>query len=109
LLPERGIDVTYEMVRCWWNRLGTIFSAEILRNRTQAMRHFQHRQWHFHEVFVKINGVKHYPWRPVDNKGEVLESFVTKRRDKKATLKFLRKSLRRQGQTEAFVTDRPPS
>jgi putative transposase len=36
----------------------------------------------------------------------VLESFVTKRRDKKAALKFLRKSLRRHGQTETIVTDR---
>ncbi len=31
-------------------------------------------------------GVKHYLWRAVDHEGEVLESFVTKRRDKKAAL-----------------------
>jgi len=31
-------------------------------------------------------GVKHYLWRTVDHEGEVLESFVTKRRDKKAAL-----------------------
>jgi putative transposase len=52
-----------------------------------------------------INGVKHYLWRAVDHEGEVLESFVTKRRDKKAALKFLRKSLKRHGQTETIVTD----
>ena len=40
-------------------------------------------------MFVKINGVKHTLWRPVDHEGEVLESVVTKRRDKKAALKFL--------------------
>jgi putative transposase len=50
--------------------------------------------------------VKHYLWRAVDHEGEVLESFVTKRGDKKAALKFLRKSLRRHGQTETIVTDR---
>jgi putative transposase len=55
---------------------------------------------------VKINGVKHYLWRAVDHEGEVLESFVTKRRDKTATLKFLRKSLKRHGHTETIVTDR---
>jgi putative transposase len=55
---------------------------------------------------VKINGVKHYLWRAVDHEGEVLESFVTKRRDKKAALKFLRKSLRRHGLVETIVTDR---
>lgn len=36
----------------------------------------------------------------------MLESFVTKRRDKKAALKFLRKTLQRHGQTETIVTDR---
>jgi putative transposase len=70
------------------------------------MRHFRHRRWHLDEVFVKINGVKHYLWRAVDHEGEVLESFVTKRRDKTATLKFLRKSLKRHGHTETIVTDR---
>ena len=86
LLHERGIDITHETVRFWWNRFGTIFAAEIRRSRVQAMRNFRHRRWHLDEVFVKINGVKHYLWRAVDHEGEVLESFVTKRRDKKAAL-----------------------
>ena len=70
------------------------------------MHAFRHRSWHLDEVFVKINGVKHYLWRAVDHKGEVLESFVTRRRDKKAASRFLRKSLKRHGQTETIVTDR---
>jgi putative transposase len=106
LLHERGIDVTHETVRFWWNRFGMIFAAEIRRNRVQAMRHFQHRRWHQDEVFVKINGVKHDLWRAEDHEGEVLESYVTKSRDKAAALKFLRKSLQRHGRTGAIVTDR---
>jgi putative transposase len=106
LLHERGIDITHETVRFWWNRFGTIFAAEIRRSRVQALRHFQHRRWHLDEVFVKINGVKHYLWRAVDHEGEVLESFVTKRRDRKAAMKFLRKLLRRHGLVETIVTDR---
>lgn len=47
-----------------------------------------HRRWHLDEVFVKINGKQHYLWRAVDHEGEVLESYVTKRRDKKVALKF---------------------
>ena len=45
LLHERGIDITHETVRFWWNRFGTIFAAEIPRSRVQAMRHFRHRRW----------------------------------------------------------------
>lgn len=109
LLHERGIDITHETMRYWWKRFGTIFAAKIQRGRVQAMWAFRHRRWHLDEVFVKINGEKHYLQRAVDHEGEVLESFVTKRLDKKAALKFLKKSLKRHGATEAIVTDRLPS
>ena len=58
------------------------------------------------EVFEKINGETHYLWRAVDHEGEVLESFVTKRRDRKAALKFLRKTTKRFGQPKVIVTDK---
>jgi putative transposase len=106
LLHERGIDITHETVRFWWNRFGTIFASDIRRRRVEAMRSFRHRRWHLDEMFVKINGVKHYLWRAVDHEGEVLESFVTKTLDRKAALKFLRKPFRRHGPTEVIATDR---
>ena len=56
LLHERGIDITHETVRVWWNRFGTIFASEIRQSRVLAMRHFRHRRWHLDEVFVKIHG-----------------------------------------------------
>ena len=46
---------------------------------------------------MKINGETHYLWRAVGHEGEVLESYVTKRRDRKAALKFLRKIIKRHG------------
>jgi hypothetical protein len=44
LLHERGIDITHETVRFWWNRLGAIFAAEIRCNRVQAMRSLRHKR-----------------------------------------------------------------
>lgn len=61
---------------------------------------------HLHEVFVKIDGERHYLWRAVDHEGEVLESYVTKTRDKKAALKLLKKAMRRYGRPEKIVTDK---
>ena len=52
------------------------------------------------------HGERQYLWRAVDHEGEVLESFVTKTRDKNAALKFLRKAMRKHGRPEAIVTDR---
>jgi putative transposase len=55
---------------------------------------------------VKIKGEMHYLWRAVDQEGEVLESYVTKTRDRKAALKFLRKSMKRHGRPHILVTDK---
>jgi len=57
------------------------------------------------EVFVRINGEMHYLWRAVDHEGEVLEAFVTKKRDRWAALKFLKKAMKRYGRPKAIVTD----
>lgn len=105
LLHERGIDISHETVRFWWNRFGPMFAAEIRGRRVQAMRNCHQWRWHLDEVFVKINGERHYLWRAVDHEGEVLESYVTKRRDRKAVLKFLRKTMKRFGPPHVIVTD----
>ncbi|MEM6901066.1 MAG: IS6 family transposase [Pseudomonadota bacterium] len=104
LLHERGIDVCHESVRLWVHRFGPIFAGKIRNNRASYMR--QHTQWHLDEVFVKIKGVQHYLWRAVDHEGEVLESYVTKRRDRKAALRFLKKAMKQYGNPEVIVTDR---
>ena len=109
LLHERGIDVSHETIRFWWNRFGPMFASEIRRKRAHQLRTFSKWRWHVDEVFVKINGERHYLWRAVDHEGEVLESFVTRRRNKRAALRMLRKLMRRYGQPEVLVTDRFPS
>jgi len=62
-------------------------------------------EWHLDEVYVKINGEMHYLWRAVDQEGEVLESYVTKTRDKAAALRFMKKALKRHGSPEAITID----
>jgi len=106
LLHERGIDISHETVRYWWNRFGPMFAAEIRQKRVQQMRSYSNWRWHLDEMFVKINGETHYLWRAVGHEGEVLESFVTKTRDRKAALKFLKKTMRRHGSPKILVTDK---
>ena len=101
LLHERGIDVCHETVHFWWQRFGPMFAAEICKRRVAFMKSSRW-QWHLDEMFVKMNGERHYLWRAVYHESEVLESFVTKTRDKRAALKFLRKSMKRHGQPEVI-------
>ena len=92
LLHELGVDVSYESVRYWWHRFGSQFANQIKKRRAGGM---QSSNWKWH-----------YLWRAVDHEGEVLESYVTKKRDKKAALKFMKKAMRRYGAPNEIVTDR---
>ena len=55
---------------------------------------------------MKINGEPHCLWRAVDHEGEVYEVFATKRRDRRAALKFVKRAMKRYGRAGPIVTDR---
>ena len=103
ILFERGIDICHETIRFWWNRFGPMFAADIRKRRIQARSYSQWR-WHLDEVFVRINGETHYLWRAVDHEGEVLEVFATKRRDRRAALKFLKRAMKRYARPTTIET-----
>ena len=101
MLAERGIDVSYETVRCWANKFGPAIAASIRRRRGRA-----DSVWHLDEMVVRINGKRMFMWRAVDKEGEVLDVLVQKRRNKAAALKLLRKLLKNQGYVpDHIVTD----
>lgn len=106
LLHERGIDICHETVRYWWNRFGPLFAKGIRMKRSVSGQHYSSWRWHEDEVFVKINGETHYLWRAVDHEGEVLESYVSKRRDRRAALVFLKKLMKRYGKPNTLISDR---
>ena len=84
---------------------GPLFAGEIRRRRVDR-RNWSNLRWHLDEVFVRINGETHYQWRAVDHEGEVLEDFVTQRRDRRAALKFLKRAMKHYGRPHSIVTDR---
>ena len=106
LLAERGIDISHETVRFWWNRFGPMFAAEIRKKRIMQMRGYPRWRWHLDEAFVKINGKLCYLWRAVDHEGEVLDCVVTARRNKAAALKLLKRIMKKYGPPRRLVTDR---
>jgi putative transposase len=46
LLHERGIEVSHETVRFWWNRFGPLLAAEDRRRRSEGMRSVSRWRWH---------------------------------------------------------------
>lgn len=106
LLFERGIEVSHETVRYWWNRFGPIFAAAIRKKRASSPTSHSNWRWHVDEVFVKIGGETCYLWRAVDHEGEILDAVVIKRRDRKSAITLLKKLMKRHGGPASIVTDR---
>src|SRR5215475_15877002 len=89
LLFARGILVTYEAVRQWCRKFGQRYANQLRRRRPRAGD-----KWHLDEVFLTINGARHYFWRAVDQDGNVLDILVQSRRNKKAAKEFFKKLLK---------------
>jgi putative transposase len=89
LLFEHGITVTYEAIRKWCRKFGQQYANQLRRRRPRPGD-----RWHLDEVFLTINGQRHYLWRAVDQDGHVLDILVQRRRDKIAAKTFFRKLLK---------------
>jgi putative transposase len=89
LLAVRGVIVTYETVRQWCLKFGQKFANQLRHRRAQPGD-----KWHCDEVFLTINGKRHYLWRAVDQHGNVLDILVQSQRNKAAAKKFFRKLLK---------------
>ena len=101
LMAARGIDVSYETIRCWTIKFG----PQIAR-RLKKLRPSPSPRWHLDEVVCSIGGKRMFLWRAVDDEGEVLDVVVQRRRDTDAALKLLRRLLRNQPvEPEKIVTD----
>jgi putative transposase len=83
-----------------------MFASDVRKKRVQQLRAYSNWRWHLDEVFVRINGETYYLWRAVDHEGEVLEAYVTKKRDRKAALRFIKKAMKRYGRPKTIITDR---
>lgn len=103
ILHERGIDICHETIRYWWNKFGTLFAKNLKKKANYRPSNWR---WHIDEVFVKINGETHYLWRAIDHEGTILDCYVSKRRNRKAALKVLKKLMSQHGRPKEIVTDK---
>src|SRR6516164_7372613 len=68
LLAERGLDISYETVRCWVLKFGPIIALRLRRHRSRSST-----RWHLDEMVIRIAGDRMYLWRAVDHEGEVFD------------------------------------
>ena len=102
LIAERGITVSYETIRQWCRKFGTEYAQKLKQREGQLGD-----TWFLDELFVTIQGKRHYLWRAVDQDGDVIDILVQPSRDRRAAERFFQKLLKGQG-TEPLrlVTDK---
>jgi putative transposase len=101
LLARRGIEVSYETIRCWTKKFGPLIARRLKKRRPAPSP-----RWHLDEMVCWIGGRRMYLWRAVDDEGEVLDLVVQRRRDNEAALKLLVRLLRNQPiEPERITTD----
>jgi len=102
LLAKRGIIVSYETIRQWCRKFGPEYARDLKRRQGRLGD-----VWHLDEVFVKIQGQRHYLWRAIDQDGDVIDILVQRYRNARAAKRFFRKLLKGQGSAPwRLVTDK---
>ena len=71
ILAARGIVISLEAVRQWCQRFGQQYANKI-RHRHGKLG----ETWFLDEVFITIQGVRHYLWQAVDPDGDLLDILV---------------------------------
>jgi len=74
IMAKRGVPVTYETVREWCQKFGSLYELLLRRKRARIGS-----KWHLDEVFIRMNGVQHYLWRAVDENGVLIDILVSRR------------------------------
>ena len=104
LLAERGIDVDHVTLFRWVQR----FTPELI-DAARPRRHSVGDRWFVDETYVKVSGVWRYVYRAVDQHGQVIDIFVSKRRDIASARRFFTTALAAHRPPAEVITDRAPA
>jgi transposase, IS6 family len=104
LLAERGIEVDHVTLFRWVQRF-----TPILADAAGPCRHAVNGRWFVDETYVKVSGSWRYVYRAVDEQGQVIDFFVSRKRDTKAARRFFTNAIGRHGAPVEVTTDRAPA
>jgi len=101
LLAERGVDVDHVTVFRWVQRF-----TPMLVEAARPCRHAVGERWFVDETYVKVGGVWRYVYRAVDQYGQVIDVYVSRRRNTEAARRFFDRALVDHGRPVEVVTDK---
>ena len=101
LLAERGIHVDHATINRW-----VIAFAPKLEQAYQKRKRRPGNRVRMDETYILVKGQWMYLYRAVDKAGETIDFLLTKRRDKKAAKRFLKKMIERNGKPSLINIDK---
>ena len=101
LLAERGIEVDHVTLFRWVQRF-----TPLLIDAARPCRHAVGHRWFVDETYVKVAGVWRFVYRAIDEDAQVVDVYVSRRRDTDAARKFFAGLLLAHGEPDEVVTDR---
>ena len=101
LLAERGIEVDHVTLYRWVQRF-----TPLLVEAARPCRHSVGGRWFVDETYVKVSGSWRYVYRAVDQYGQVIDVFLSKKRDLKAARAFFVTAITSHGEPDEITTDR---
>ena len=105
LLTERGVEVDHVTVYRWVQRF-----TPLLAEAARPCRHAVGSRWHVDETYVKVAGRWRYVYRAIDQCGQVIDVFVSPRRDARAARRFFEQAIDiTKVSPSEVVTDRAPT
>jgi transposase-like protein len=99
LLTERGIQADHVTIYRWVLRF-----TPLLADAARPCRHVVGDRWQVDETYVKVAGHWRYVYRAVDQFGQVIDVFVSARRDAKAARRFFDQAINATRVTPVEVT-----
>jgi transposase-like protein len=104
LLAERGVYVDASTVFDWVQHFAPLYQ-EAARPHRKRVR----GKWSIDETYVKVAGVPCYVFRALDEWGQVIDVYVSQRRDAEAATSFLRRAVEETGlRPHTATTDKAP-
>jgi transposase-like protein len=88
LLAERGVEVDHVTVYRWVQRF-----TPLLAEAARPCRYAVGDRWQVDETYVKVAGRWRYVYRAIDQFGQVIDVFVSPRRDAAAARRFFERAL----------------
>jgi hypothetical protein len=88
LLAERGIQADHVTIYRWVLRF-----TPLLADAARPCRHRVGDRWQVHETYVKVAGRWRYVYRAIDQFGQVIDVFLSPRRDTKAAQRFFERAI----------------